>query len=85
LATDKESRRSAMWSAQMLLVNGDICDDSNLLVRKTNTIIKGMEVPLENIKEVVKINTEKTKQFLPYLPQGLKMSDTLLKTFSYVF
>jgi hypothetical protein len=43
----------------------------------SNTIIKGMEGTSENIKEgVITIHTEKTKQFMPYLPQGLKMSDT---------
>jgi hypothetical protein len=39
--------------------------------------MKGMEGASENIKKgVVKINTEKTKEFMPYLPQGLKMSNT---------
>ena len=66
-----------MWFAQLLMVNDDTYDDNNLFVRKANTIIKGMEGPSESIKVgVVKINTEKTKQFIPYLPQGLKMSDT---------
>jgi hypothetical protein len=77
LAADEESRRSGMWFAQLLLVNDDTYDYNNLLVMKANTIMKGMEGTSENIKEdVVKINTEKTKQFMPYLPQGLKMSDT---------
>ena len=33
--------------------------------------MKSTECPSENIKEgVVKINTEKTTQIMPYLPQG---------------
>lgn len=61
-----------MWFVQLLLVNDDIYDGNNLLVRKADTIMKGMECPSENIKEgVVKINTGKTKQFMLYLPQGL--------------
>ena len=46
-------------------MNDDTYDDNNLLVRKTNTTMEGMEGPSENIKEgVVKINREKTKQFM---------------------
>jgi len=44
LAADKESR-SGMWFAQLLLVNDDSYDDNNLLARKANTIMKGMEGP----------------------------------------
>jgi hypothetical protein len=54
-----------MFFAQLLLANDDTYDDDNLLVRKANTMMKDMEGPSENIKEgVVKINREKTKQFV---------------------
>jgi len=60
-----------MWFVQLWLVNDNTYYGNNLLVRKANTIMKSTECPSENIKEgVVKINTEKTTQIMPYLPQG---------------